>query len=451
AIGMGQRLHGPAIIALLPAGMCSQPPRFAFAEPVDPPQQSYPEGAVVSYKCRPGYVRDGADSPEVTCLANSSWSEKSAFCIGKSCGQPEIEDGNFHTTTDLRFGATVTFSCHTGYRLIGSPSAECTLRNGEVSWTSVPSCEIILCPRPPAIENGQLLSENEVFTFGMAASYRCDKGLSLIGEATVICTMGPDFQGVWSSPAPECKEVKCKTPQVPNGKRLSGFGTEHTYGDKVTFECNPGYSMKGSSVITCDANSSWTPPPPACAQIRCGRPPQFPFATPTTAVDDTSEFGTEVRYRCSPGYKEAPGTSSVITCQSDETWSAADPEFCVPARCPSPHVQHGRLSSRRYLYSTGNIVTFTCNPGYTLQGSRSSTCGADSRWKPPLPECKKEVTCPRPPNIANGLHNGQSLHKVSRGVTVSYSCREGYKLLGNVSITCTDSGVWSRPLPRCEG
>lgn len=61
------------------------------------------------------------------------------------------------------------------------------------------------------------------------------------------------------------------------------------------------------------------------------------------------------------------------------------------------------------------------------------------------------MTCPRPPSIANGLHSAHSSGSFSRGLTVSYSCKEGFELLGNVSITCTDSGLWSRPLPRCEG
>ncbi|KFV96185.1 Complement receptor type 2, partial [Fulmarus glacialis] len=58
--------------------------------------------------------------------------------------------------------------------------------------------------------------------------------------------------------------------------------------------------------------------------------------------------------------------------------------------------------------------------------------------------------CPRPPNIANGLQSGQSLDKFSRGVTVSYGCKDGYELVGNRSIYCTETGLWSRPLPRCE-
>ncbi|XP_017596586.1 PREDICTED: C4b-binding protein alpha chain-like [Corvus brachyrhynchos] len=358
---MGQRLRGPAVITLLPAGVCSQPPRIVFAEPITPLEQSYPEGAVVKYRCRPGYVRNGEESPYVTCLANS-WSRNSAFCTSKSCGQPHIENGNFHARTDLLFGATVTFTCHAGYRLVGPPSAECVVRNGKVSWSAVPSCEIILCPPPPAIKNGHLLSENEEFAFGMAVRYSCNKGLSLIGEATIFCNSGRNFQGVWSGPAPECKEVKCENPEVTNGKKLSGFRSEYMYGDQVSFECNPGYSMKGSSAVTCDANSTWTPPLPTCDEIRCGRPPEFPFASPTTAVGESSAFGTKVMYHCKPGFELAPGSSSAVTCQRNASWSAANPPSCTRQQCSAPRVEHGNVVGNAKTFPFEGVVTFTCDP-----------------------------------------------------------------------------------------
>lgn len=47
------------------------------------------------------------------------------------------------------------------------------------------------------------------------------------------------------------------------------------------------------------------------------------------------------------------------------------------------------MSPSRYYYWTRDTVTFACNPGYALQGPHSSTCGADFRWNPPLPQCKK--------------------------------------------------------------
>lgn len=59
--------------------------------------------------------------------------------------------------------------------------------------------------------------------------------------------------------------------------------------------------------------------------------------------------------------------------------------------------------------------------------------------------------CPQPPNIANGLHSGQSMDKVLPGAVVNYSCKDGFELVGNVSISCSEAGRWSRPLPRCQG
>ncbi|KFQ28478.1 Complement receptor type 2, partial [Mesitornis unicolor] len=58
--------------------------------------------------------------------------------------------------------------------------------------------------------------------------------------------------------------------------------------------------------------------------------------------------------------------------------------------------------------------------------------------------------CPRPPNIANGLHSGQSSEKFPLGATVHYGCTDGYEVVGNVSVNCMETGLWSRPLPRCQ-
>lgn len=58
--------------------------------------------------------------------------------------------------------------------------------------------------------------------------------------------------------------VRCENPAVKNGKRLSGFGLEHKYKSTVTFECDPGYFLNGSSVVTCEADNTWKPPLPTC-------------------------------------------------------------------------------------------------------------------------------------------------------------------------------------------
>ncbi|XP_032566250.1 complement receptor type 1-like [Chiroxiphia lanceolata] len=201
-----------------PDGDCPQAPTFVFAELTTTPQESYSVGTELRYRCRPGYVRNGNQAPVVTCLPNSTWSEQPDFCIGKSCGQPDIPNGRFYTSTNLLVGATITFTCNIGYRLVGPPTAQCVFKNGEVYWNNIPICEIIACPPPPEIKNGQLLGGEGEFTFGMAASYSCNNGFSLIGDGTIYCTIGPNYKGTWNGPAPECKMVSCENPDVENGK-----------------------------------------------------------------------------------------------------------------------------------------------------------------------------------------------------------------------------------------
>ncbi|KFV99375.1 Complement receptor type 1, partial [Fulmarus glacialis] len=444
-------------------GDCLQPPRFAFAEPPTPLEKSYAVGTTLLYRCRSGYTRAEGKSAKVTCGVDSLWSADPDFCIGgvpprKSCGPPDIMNGNFNYTTNLLFGATITYTCNVGYRLHGQPSAQCVFKDNEVYWDAIPHCAIILCLPPPVIENGQLINGDTDFTFGMVATYSCKKGFALIGDATIHCDSDDNLNGVWSSPAPECKVVRCKNPEVKNGRRLSGFGPEHTYKNTVTFECNPGHLLNGSDLVTCEADNTWKPPLPTCDPIYCGPAPCFPFAELTRAVGDSSLAGTELRYRCKPGYTAAGGKSSVVTCLSDTTWSA-DPDFCIRQQCTPPTIDNGDVIADNFLFET--VVTFTCHPGYELKKSSSAKCvvsenGVD--WDTAPPYCERQlldVLCEEPPMIDNGMHNGTKGANFVQGSVVVYKCKDGFTLAGAASIHCKvdhqDHGVWSKPTPECKG
>ncbi|NXH74592.1 CR1 protein, partial [Hydrobates tethys] len=439
-------------------GDCPQPPRFAFAEPPAPPEESYAVGTTLQYRCRPGYTRAPGKSAKVTCQPGSHWLADPDFCIGKSCGQPDIPNGNFDYTTNLLFGATITYTCNVGYRLIGKPSAQCILKDNEVYWDNIPHCASIPCLSPPLIKNGQLITGDRDFTFGMAVTYRCDKGFALIGNDTIYCNMDDNLEGIWSGPAPECKVVRCENPEVKNGRRLSGFGTEHTYKNTVTFECNPGHLLNGSNVVTCEADNTWKPPLPTCDPIYCGPAPRFPFAELTRAVGDSSPAGTELRYWCKPGYTAASGKSSVVTCLSDATWSA-DPDFCIRQQCTPPTIANGDVIADNFLFET--VVTFTCHSGYELKKSSSAKCvvsGNGVDWDTASPYCEKQlpdVLCEKPPTIDNGMHNATKGTVFVHGSTVAYKCNDGFTLVGAAFLQCIAGdqyrGFWSKPTPECRG
>nr|XP_013805943.1 PREDICTED: complement receptor type 1-like [Apteryx mantelli mantelli] len=198
-----------------PPGDCGSPPRFPFAEPPLPLNDSYPPGTQLRYRCRPGYTAASGKSPYVTCLPDTTWSAESDFCIGKLCDPPDIQHGKFDYTTDLRFGAVINFTCNEGYRLIGGSSAQCILKDNDVTWSQLPICErqppAVFCGLPPAIDNGKHNGTTESnFAYGSVVVYKCNDGFTLTGEASIHCTVEDQSHGVWSKPTPECKGTASK-------------------------------------------------------------------------------------------------------------------------------------------------------------------------------------------------------------------------------------------------
>ena len=51
-------------------------------------------------------------------------------------------------------------------------------------------------------------------------------------------------------------------------------------------------------------------------------------------------------------------------------------------------------NGQRSLSSTtyNSVVTYTCDVGYTLQGSNSRTCQSDLQWSGSVPQCNCEFT-----------------------------------------------------------
>uniref|UniRef100_A0A671FU89 Sushi domain-containing protein n=1 Tax=Rhinolophus ferrumequinum TaxID=59479 RepID=A0A671FU89_RHIFE len=124
---------------------CDVPTRLLFAVLKQPYNRLsyFPEGCVVEYECRLGYTRNHSLSGKATCLQNFTWSKPDEFCNKKSCRNPgEIINGYINITTDILFGASIIFSCNTGYKLIGPSSSYCIVVGDTVDWSDpLPECK----------------------------------------------------------------------------------------------------------------------------------------------------------------------------------------------------------------------------------------------------------------------------------------------------------------------
>ncbi|KAI8490265.1 hypothetical protein Bbelb_320030 [Branchiostoma belcheri] len=109
------------------------------------------------------------------------------------------------------------------------------------------------------------------------------------------------------------------------------------------------------------------------------------------------------------------------------------------AKCPllSP-LLHGSVNSY------GDVVHFTCEQGYRLVGKSSLTCLSDRTWNGNSPTC----TAAQCPLLSPPLHGSESGSN-SYGDVVHFTCEQGYRLVGNSSLTCLSDGTWSGRSATC--
>ncbi|XP_037548906.1 CUB and sushi domain-containing protein 3 [Nematolebias whitei] len=449
----------------------------------------------IVFTCDPGYYRLGP--AHIQCLANGVWSWKNErpHCQIISCGELPSPPNGKKIGTQTTFGATAIFTCDAGFMLVGSAVREC-LSSGLWSGTET-RCLAGHCGIPEGIVNGQVIGEN--FGYRDTVVYQCLPGYRLIGSSvriclqdnqwsgqlpvcipiscghpgspiygrtvgngfnlndvvSFVCNRGYEMEGParaqcqanrqWSQPPPTCKVVNCSDPGIPaNSIRQSKI--EHgnfTFGTVVFYDCNPGYYLFGSPVLSCQPTGQWDKPLPECIVVDCGHP-----GTPPNGLlsGDKFTFGSTVRYSCLGG-RQLKGESS-RTCQLNGMWSTPMP-FCsgdIAGTCGDPGIP-SHSSREQTDFRIRSKVFFACTEGFELIGSSERMCFPNGTWSGTQPFCKP-VQCGNPGTPSNGrvfrLDGTTFFH------SVIYSCMDGYLLTGTTTRQCQANGTWSGVQPNCS-
>ncbi|MGH0126653.1 UNVERIFIED_CONTAM: hypothetical protein FKN15_028786 [Acipenser sinensis] len=275
-------------------------------------------------------------------------------------------------------------------------------------------------------------SSNE---YGAQVLLSCSPGYYLEGSRIMQCLANGTWRG--SEEKPTCKLMSCgELSSPPNGNRI---GTLTTYGATAIFTCNTGYTLTGSHVRECQANGLWSGTETRCLAGHCGSPD--PIINGHISGDVFSYRDTVV-YQCYLGFRLV-GTS-VRICQQDHKWSGQAP-VCVPITCGHPgNPTHGRTNGSEL--NLNDIVNFTCNTGYIIQGASRAQCRASGQWSNPLPTCRA-ISCGNPGKPPNAILTG---NKFTYGAVVYYSCSGNRTLIGNGTRFCQEDGHWSGSLPECS-
>ncbi|KAG7258552.1 hypothetical protein CRUP_029515 [Coryphaenoides rupestris] len=256
--------------------------------------------------------------------------------------------------------------------------------------------------------------------------------------------------------------VNCTEPgQVDNSVRqvLTSGPHRYSFQTAVSYRCNPGHYLLGTSSISCQGDGTWDRSLPKCLLVLCDRPSVPPYAQ---VSGDRRTVGAVIRFSCI-GQRVVVGNTT-RTCRLDGQWSGSLPHCSGESAglCGDPGVPvHGiRLGEE---FRVGSLVRFSCEPGYALRGSPERTCLANGSWVGTQPEChgtpvpsSKQMealgkhgppaeTRGTPRNSQIAIHDGLTF---SRSIT--YACREGYYSTGMLTRHCTVNGTWTGNMPECS-
>uniref|UniRef100_A0A8C4EHT4 Sushi domain-containing protein n=1 Tax=Dicentrarchus labrax TaxID=13489 RepID=A0A8C4EHT4_DICLA len=154
---------------------------------------------------------------------------------------------------------------------------------------------------------------------------------------------------------------------------------------------------------------------------------------------------SSVTFECVNGYVQENGTG-IITCVSG-TWTEPD-IICIKKDCGPPKPQPNMSFNISDGTLFGAVIKVVCAKGYQVIGSSYKQCysvGWTGRAKCQI------VTCRAPDGVTNGKNNWDSSDEPKYGEIIHYDCDEGYTLVGNDEITCSETGEYDSQPPECKG
>lgn len=383
-------------------------------------------GSAVQYSCKPGHTLVGSDIR--LCLRNREWSGASPRCEAISCPKPNpVTDGSIRGS-NYSYLSVLYYECNSGYVLNGTSRRTC---QEDKTWDGdEPVCVPVDCGSPPSSANSQV--KGEEYTFQKEVQYTCNTGFLLEGASSRVCLA----DGSWSGNTPVCVAIRCAPPsQVANGVM---DGLDYGFGKEVVFHCQDGYALHGAPKLTCQSDGNWDAQVPVCKPVNCSPPEDLDRGFPNGF---SFYRGGQIEYQCFPGYKLHGSPSR--KCLSNSSWSGSPPS-CLPCKCSPPTIQSGAVNGTDF--SCGKAAQIRCFKGFQLLGLSEITCEADDQWSSDFPRCEHPF-CGSPPTIPNAfiVERGSLEENV-----ITYTCKPGYVIQGSSDLICTEKGTWSQPYPVCE-
>lgn len=125
----------------------------------------------------------------------------------------------------------------------------------------------------------------------------------------------------------QCRDIRCPAQLSFENGFFSPRRSGHPVGSILTFECSDGYQLRGSAQRHCQPNGRWNGTSPVCDD-RVGYCPMLAIPPGTIVSRGRNNLGDRVTFRCQNGL-DLVGSSQRV-CTSEGAWSGAEPSCRAP-------------------------------------------------------------------------------------------------------------------------
>ncbi|XP_076582274.1 complement factor H-related protein 1-like [Chaetodon auriga] len=186
------------------------------------------------------------------------------------------------------------------------------------------------------------------------------------------------------------------------------------------------------------------------SQDVCSRLPDVPHAFVSEETTKPDYQGGDVIYfTCEPGYTSSQSSKYVCT---GDGWLAVSRGTCYSCS-KLPHVPHAVVSeqTKKVNYQGGDVIFFTCEPGYTSSQTPKYVCSTEG-WLAVHQGTCYSSSCDAPSVDAGITVKGlpENNDPIVPNHIITFSCDDPEKYLeGSSVLICGEDGQWNNPFPSC--
>ncbi|XP_065845035.1 complement receptor type 2-like isoform X2 [Oscarella lobularis] len=303
---------------------------------------------------------------------------------------------------------------------------------------------------PPHLLRERMIKSEKGRKIGAEFKFSCDPPYELKGSTKMKCIMKRG-KTVWNPKIlPTCIcPVSCSLPVVKEFVQTSDTGRA-CQGENITYSCKDGAAvLRGDTNRTCKSDGSLSGQPLECDQC-CLNP-----SPPNTIISwEKKRFcarnklfygdSSEIELACEDGYQtlnlnEGPFR---LTCVGAEgKWRGSRPD-CYYGCFRPLNPANGRIVETEERHDVGKYIHYECQAGFALQGHSKRKCLPEGKWSGPLPLCKN-VSCTKLLAPLNGRIAKYDIDNIT------FSCFDGYDMIGADQLVCMPNGQWNGKAPRC--